>query len=89
MRPLLFEFKETTVTRAVILMAIVSALSLFLSINLTIFSSKYEDEQGNQININYNLKGMLISLCVCFFSSFIAYFIVRRAFGYGDSLVLK
>lgn len=89
MKPLLFKYTATTVFRAVVLASIVSALTLFLSINLTLFTSEIRDKDGNTLHHKFSGSSLLCSLFVCFISSFIAYYIAVFAFGYGQSLTIS
>lgn len=84
---LLFTYKETTVFRAVVLLSIISAISLFLSINLSVMLSDFYDKDGKKIDHAFNFPKIFLSLMICFLSSFVGYYIVVYTFGFGSSLV--
>jgi uncharacterized RDD family membrane protein YckC len=88
-QPLLFKYQATTIFNAIVLASAVSAISLFLSINLTVFLSEIDDKDGNQLKHTINYKNLLLSLMVCFLSSVFAYYILFFTFGYGQSLVIS
>lgn len=89
MKPLLTEFKETTIFKGVILLSIISAIALFLSISFTLLVSDFYDKDGNRVSHQMSWINSIRSLGICFISSFVAYYVVILLFGYGESLIVK
>lgn len=86
-KPLIVEFRETTIFKAVILLSIISCITLALSMNLTLLISDFEDEYGNKSKKVFDVWTVLLSMIICFVSTFVAYSLIIKFFGFGKSLV--
>ena len=87
--PLIRDFKATTIWKAFILNALVSALVLVIAITIKGKLDNYVITKGNEIDRQSTWKSVMITFMFAFISSFLAYTLMYFTFGFGIGMTIK
>jgi hypothetical protein len=87
--PLITNFRATTIWKAFVLNALVSALIILIAIIIKGKFDNYVDSKGNKVKRHSTWSGNIFTFLFTFLSTFCAYVLMYITFGYGGGMMTK